>query len=237
VNNQPKRIAVVLAAGAGNRIGAGVNKVWLPLGGQELLTWSFKWLIHTKLFSRYVLVVHPSEHEKARKVLKAYIDAPVDLVDGGITRHDSEYNALEYLAPAINAGECDLVLIHDGARPLTHPHLIKEIVSAAEEHGGALPTLPTSVLTNTDLNSSEVIRVQTPQVFKAAPLLDAYRAAHQDGFQGSDTAMCVHTYQPQIAIKAVNGSSQNIKVTYAQDLILAEHILASNHFNLGSRRK
>jgi 2-C-methyl-D-erythritol 4-phosphate cytidylyltransferase len=79
--------------------------------------------------------------------------------------------------------------------------------------------------------------VQTPQVFKAAPLLDAYRAAHQDGFQGSDTAMCVHTYQPQIAIKAVNGSSQNIKVTYAQDLILAEHILASNHFNLGSRRR
>ena len=78
----PKRIAVILAAGAGNRIGVGINKVWLPLGGQELLTWSFKWLIDTKLFYRYVLVVHPSEHELARAVLRKYVAAPVDLVDG-----------------------------------------------------------------------------------------------------------------------------------------------------------
>jgi 2-C-methyl-D-erythritol 4-phosphate cytidylyltransferase len=235
VSNSPKRIAVILAAGAGNRIGAGINKVWLPLGGQELLTWSFKWLIDTKLFYRYVLVVHPTEHEKARSVLRAYVDAPVDLVDGGITRHDSERHALEYLAPAIEAGECDLVLIHDGARPLTSPQLITEIVKAAETYGGAVPSLPTSVLTGHANQTGEIIRVQTPQVFKAQPLLNSYRKAEEDGFQGSDTAMCIEQYAPELEIMCVPGSAQNIKVTYAQDLILAEHILASHHFNLHTR--
>lgn len=230
-----KRIAVILAAGAGNRIGAGINKVWLPLGGQELLTWSFKWLINSKLFYRYVLVVHPSEHEKARSVLKAYVDAPVDLVDGGITRHDSERHALEYLAPAIESGECDLVLIHDGARPLTAPTLITQIVQAAEEFGGAVPSLPTSVLTGHSNQVGEIVRVQTPQVFRAAPLLASYRAAEKVGFQGSDTAMCMERFAPEVEIKCVPGSAQNIKVTYAQDLILAEHILASHHFNLPTR--
>lgn len=235
MSSSPKRIAVILAAGAGNRIGAGINKVWLPLGGQELLTWSFKWLINTKLFYRYVLVVHPSEHEKARAVLKSYVDAPVDLVDGGITRHDSERHALEYLAPAIESGECDLVLIHDGARPLTSPALISEIVRSAEEYGGAIPSLPTSVLTGHTAQSDEIIRVQTPQVFRAQPLLASYREAEMQGFQGSDTAMCMEKFAPEVQIKCVPGSAQNIKVTYAQDLILAEHILASHHFNLPIR--
>lgn len=231
----PKRIAVILAAGAGNRIGAGINKVWLPLGGQELLTWSFKWLIDTKLFYRYVLVVHPSEHELARSVLRKYVAAPVDLVDGGITRHDSELHALEYLAPAIEADECDLVLIHDGARPLTSPKLITEIVQAAQKHGGAVPALPTSVLTGHANQAGEIMRVQTPQVFHAKPLLKSYRQAEVANFQGSDTAMCIKQYAPELEIRCVPGSAQNIKVTYAQDLILAEHILASHHFNLDTR--
>jgi 2-C-methyl-D-erythritol 4-phosphate cytidylyltransferase len=235
VSQPTKRIAVILAAGAGNRIGAGINKVWLPLGGQELLTWSFKWLIDTKLFYRYVLVVHPSEHEQARAVLRRYVDAPVDLVDGGITRHDSERHALEYLAPAIETGECDLVLIHDGARPLTSPKLISEIVAAAQTHGGAVPSLPTSVLTGSAATNGEIVRVQTPQVFHAAPLLSSYRQAELDDFQGSDTAMCLEKYAPELKIMCVPGSAQNIKVTYAQDLILAEHILASHHFNLDTR--
>ena len=63
------RTAVVLAAGSGTRLGAGANKVWLPLGGRELATWSFRWLQQTELFDRYVIVVHPSEREAARDIL------------------------------------------------------------------------------------------------------------------------------------------------------------------------
>lgn len=225
------RTAVVLAAGSGTRLGAGSNKVWLPLAGRELATWSFQWLAQTGLFDRYVIAVQPHERETVRDILHRHVEVPVDIVDGGTTRHGSETRVLEYLAPSIESGDCELVLIHDGARPLASPTLIKNVVHAAEEFGGALPYLETSTLTGQEF-SGTLIRVQTPQVFRAQVLLDAYRQSTKVGFEGSDTAMCVEEFRPEIQVKCVLGSAQNIKVTYPQDLIMAEHILASHHYRL-----
>lgn len=225
------RTAVVLAAGSGTRLGAGANKVWLPLGGRELATWSFQWLAQTQLFDRFVIVVHPNEREDARAILKRHVSVDVDIVDGGKSRHDSETRALEYLAPSIESGDCRLVLIHDGARPLAAPSLVRRIVDAAEECGGSLPYLDTAHLTGAQPDQ-RLVRVQTPQVFAAEPLLDAYRRAARDGFEGSDTSMCMEQYRPDIAVKVVKGSAQNLKVTYPQDLVMAEHILAAQSFSL-----
>lgn len=225
------RTAVVLAAGSGTRLGAKSNKVWLPLAGRELATWSFQWLAQTELFDRYVVAVQPQEREVVRDILRRHVDVPVDIVDGGTSRHGSELRVLEYLAPSIESGDCNLVLIHDGARPLASPSLIQNVVKAAEEFGGALPYLETSTLTGQEF-AGTLIRVQTPQVFKAMALLDAYRQSAKTGFEGSDTAMCVEEYRPDIQVKCVLGSAQNIKVTYPQDLIMAEHILASHHYRL-----
>lgn len=225
------RTAVVLAAGSGTRLGAGANKVWLPLGGRELATWSFRWLQQTGLFDRYVIVVHPSEREAARDILKRHVDVPVDIVDGGSSRHDSETRALEYLAASIESGDCTLVLIHDGARPLASPSLIRRIVQAAEESGGSLPYLDTAHITGS-YEGQHLVRVQTPQVFSAKPLLDAYREAAKAGFEGSDTSMCMERFRPDIPVRVVKGSAQNLKVTYPQDLVMAEHILAAQGFSL-----
>lgn len=225
------RTAVVLAAGSGSRLGAQANKVWLPLGGRELVTWSFRWLIETALFDRYVLVVNPLERETARVIMNRHISVPVDIVEGGSTRHESELRALEFLAPSIESKSCDLILIHDGARPLAAPSLIRRIVEQAEIDGGALPCLDTAQITGLP-NTESLVRVQTPQVFRAQPLLDAYRASARDGFEGSDTAMCMEKYQPGIAVTAVRGSASNLKVTYPQDLVMAEHILAAHGFKL-----
>jgi 2-C-methyl-D-erythritol 4-phosphate cytidylyltransferase len=225
------RTAIVLAAGSGTRLGAGSNKVWLPLGGRELATWSFRWLIESQLFDRYVVVVHPAEREDARDILLKHVPVPVDIVDGGKSRHESETRALEYLSPTIESGECKTVLIHDGARPLAAPSLVRTIVEQAEIHGGALPYLETAQITGQH-SGRTLVRVQTPQVFAAMPLLDAYRQAAVEGFEGSDTAMCLEKYRPEIAVKAVRGSAQNLKVTYPQDLIMAEHILAAQSFRL-----
>jgi 2-C-methyl-D-erythritol 4-phosphate cytidylyltransferase len=229
--HQTGRTAVVLAAGSGTRLGAGTNKVWLPLGGRELATWSFKWLIETELFDRYVLVVHQSEREFAREVFSKHVPVPVDIVDGGSSRHGSESRALEYLAPTIESGDCKLVLIHDGARPLAGPSLIREIVSAAENNGGALPYLETAVLHGSE-HEAEIVRVQTPQVFKAQEILDAYRKASKDNFEGSDTSMCMEKYYPDLKVECVRGTALNIKVTYPQDLVMVEHLLASNSYSL-----
>ncbi len=225
------RTAVVLAAGSGTRLGAGANKVWLPLAGRELATWSFQWLAQTELFDRYVVAVQPQEREIVRDILQRHVDVPVDIIDGGATRHGSEMRVLEYLAPAIESGDCELVLIHDGARPLASPSLIRDVVQAAEDFGGALPYLETSTLTGQEYEGT-LIRVQTPQVFRATALLDAYRQSAISGFEGSDTAMCIEEFRPDIQVKCVLGSAQNLKVTYPQDLIMAEHILASHHYRL-----
>lgn len=225
------RTAVVLAAGSGTRLGAGSNKVWLPLAGRELATWSFQWLASTELFDRYVIAVQPQEREVVRDILQRHVEVPVDIIDGGSSRHGSEIRVLEYLSPSIESGDCELVLIHDGARPLASPTLIKDVVRAAEEFGGALPYLETSTLTGQEFEGT-LIRVQTPQVFRASILLDAYRKSVVAGFEGSDTAMCVEEFRPDVQVKCVLGSAQNIKVTYPQDLIMAEHILATHHYRL-----
>jgi 2-C-methyl-D-erythritol 4-phosphate cytidylyltransferase len=226
------RTAIVLAAGSGTRLSKGTNKVWLPLGGRELVTWSFQWLIATKLFDRFVAVVNPLEMEQARKVLSRHLEVPIDLIEGGQSRHDSESRALEYIAPSIDTGRCSQVLIHDGARPLAAPSLIQRLVQAADETGGALPYLPSGNLVGEFPTQSKIVRVQTPQVFSAAMLLDSYRQAVAAEFSGTDTASCVARFHPEIEIKTVYGSAQNLKVTYPQDLVMAEYILSSQGFEL-----
>lgn len=222
---EPSRVAIVLAAGSGQRLNAGINKSWLKIADKELAIWSLIWLKQTALFERYILVVHENEIKEARQILKKNLDFNIEVIAGGKTRHGSETAALNYLAEDITLGNIDYVLIHDGARPLAMPDLISEVVLEAEKYGGSLPYLPTAKLISDTEKVDNLIRVQTPQVFRAKETLDAYRSAAQEGFNGSDTAMCLERYQPDLPIKAVLGTTQNIKVTYPDDIPLAESML------------
>ena len=155
---------------------------------------------------------------------------PVTTAPGGATRHGSELSALRLLAPRIESGEVDVVAIHDAARPLASPALWAQVVAAAREHGGSLPARPApGVVAAADLTGAptgaEWVTVQTPQAFRAAPLLAAHLAAERDGFEGTDTAACVAAYT-DLRVVAVPGEAGNLKVTYADDLPLAERLLA-----------
>lgn len=231
-SSNPNRTAVVLAAGSGTRLGAPTNKVWLKLGEREVAVWSFIWLAKTNLFNRFVAVINPAEIEFARTVLQQ-LPFEVEIVAGGATRHESEFNALTYLQTDISQENCNLVLVHDAARPLTSPKLIQELVVQAEQIGGAIPVLPTNkILSDESFANAALVRAQTPQVFQAKPLLRAYQEAAAAGFNGTDTASCVEHFAPQLPVKAVLASAQNFKVTYAQDLTMAEYILRQKNFEL-----
>ncbi len=123
----PTAAAVVLAGGSGTRLGAEGNKVYLPLAGRPLLSWSLEAFARAPGIGRLVLVTRPGDRGQAEQAARA-VDRPVEIVDGGDTRHDSEWAALRLLAPAIDAGELDVVAIHDGARP---------VVTAAADRGHA----------------------------------------------------------------------------------------------------
>ena len=223
-----KAALVVLAAGSGTRFGHTTNKVWLPLSGRRIISRSLVNASKNFKHGRTILVINPDDDEElARATLEREVrGVDVEIVYGGATRHESEYNALQHLAPAIAAGEIEVVLIHDGARPLATPALFVEIAEAAHRHGGAIPTIAVDAREMDTARSDTVVRVQTPQGFVAQQLLEAYNSAAIDGFAGTDTAACMEKYFPTIKTMSITADVSNVKITYPQDLAIAEHVLA-----------
>ena len=227
--------AIVLAAGAGTRAGGGRNKVYLPLGGRPIVTWSLELFRQVPGIGRLVLVVREGDRGLAREVLdREPTGVPVELVTGGDTRHQSEYRALLHLADDIRRGGIDVVLVHDAARPLTPVEVVEKVLATAVRTGGAIPALPLEDVAVVDeagrvlaAGRTDLVRVQTPQAFRGAPLLAAYEAAAVDGFAGTDTASCVERYG-DVPVQVVAGDQRNLKVTYADDLLLAELLLAAS---------
>ena len=217
---------VVLAAGSGTRFGDAVNKVWLPLSGRRIISRSL--LNAAKNFKncRLVLVIDPKDEALAQEVIAREVPKlDIEIVYGGLTRHGSEFNALQHLSPAIKNGEIDVILIHDGARPLATPALFETIATTANKHGGAIPTVKVSSFELDQHQNENVVRVQTPQGYQAQPLLEAYELAERDGFTGTDTGACMEKYFPNIKTIAIPADPSNVKITFPQDLVIAEHVL------------
>ena len=217
---------VILAAGSGSRVGATVNKVLLPLRGVPVLVWSVRDALSLPDVRRLVLVVRAEDRAAVEAAVAPHLaDREVLVVDGGATRHASEWAALRVLAPDIEAGEVDVVVVHDGARPLAGRRLWEAVVSTAREVGGAIPVVPVTQLLRPDhrLVTEHVGGVQTPQAFSASDVLAAYRAASADGFEGTDTSACVSAYR-DVEVAAVAGSALNLKVTFPEDVALAEEL-------------
>jgi len=223
MSSQSKVASVVLAAGSGTRFGHDINKVWLPLNGRHIISRSLTNASANFKDARIIVVINPDDEDFARKALADdAMPASIEIVYGGASRHESEFNALQYLKPAIVAGEIEIVLIHDGARPLATPALFTAIAENAAQHGGAIPTIALDAKEMDTTREETVARVQTPQGFRAQLLLEAYENAAVDGFAGTDTAACMEKYFPDVKIFAVPGDALNFKITYPQDLAIAE---------------
>jgi 2-C-methyl-D-erythritol 4-phosphate cytidylyltransferase len=224
-------VGVVLAAGLGKRVGADGNKAYLPLAGRSMVAWSLKAVTEVSQIARSVLVYRHGERDLARDTVMAELPgAKVELVEGGDTRHASEFNMLRYLADDIESGAVDVVLIHDAARPLARSDMFVTALSVAREFGGAIPALTiTDVVQRGPVGiestgSERLVRVQTPQAFRAQPLLRAYRAAAADGFEGTDTSSCIEKYTDE-QVRTFPGDEGNLKVTYAHDVAVAGRLL------------
>jgi 2-C-methyl-D-erythritol 4-phosphate cytidylyltransferase len=232
-------IAVILCAGQGTRMGASKNKVFLRLLGKPMVLYSIEACQGARFVTDILLVAHSNEVEYCRKeILERYgIPSTLGVIPGGMTRHQSEKCALDYLREhfeGITDPGTDIVLFHDGARPLVTSSDIDHLIQVARARGGALLGTP--------LDDHEMIaelrpdgtiagilpprglwRAQTPQAFEAKSLLSAYDQAQIDGFQGTDTAS---TYERLgFAVHMVEGSRDNIKMTGPLDLVLGTAVL------------
>ncbi|HSS68295.1 MAG TPA: IspD/TarI family cytidylyltransferase [Nocardioidaceae bacterium] len=228
-DEQPRAAVVVLAAGSGSRVGHDLNKALLPLGGKPLFAWSLETAAESPHAARVLLVV--AERDRSLDEVTAVASRlNAEIVVGGDNRHESERLALESLAADIEGDRLDVVVIHDAARPLATAELLETVIATAHRRGGAVPVRPQpSVIAADDRDRASVqgefVAVQTPQAFRAGPLLVAYRAAHAQKFVGTDTASCVQAFT-DLEVVGVPGSADNLKVTFADDLAVVERLMS-----------
>ncbi len=212
-------VGIVAAAGSGLRLGSEMPKALVPLAGRPLVRWAVDTLLAGGV-AEVVVAVPAGERDAFAAVLP---DAVV-LVDGGPSRTASVRAALK----AVDSS-ADAVLVHDAARPLTPPEVVARVLAALA--GGAravvpvLPVVDTTVAVGPDglitgaLPREQIRRVQTPQGFHRATLVEAYGRlpAHAEL---TDDAAVVHTAKVRVA--TVDGDERAAKVTVAHDLALAE---------------
>lgn len=218
--------AVILAAGAGTRFGREGNKVWAALGGRPLLWHALEAFVRCGEVEEIVVVARPGE-EPLAAALGRGLDRSVRVVAGGSRRQDSARAGL-----ATANGE--YVLVHDGARPLVSPDLIRRVIEAARRHGASAPVLPVAdTVRYTDegflrpgaVGREGLVQIQTPQGFRRDLLLRAYAEAERQGLELPDDAAAVLAVGHPVA--AVAGDAANLKVTRPEDLALAARLLAS----------
>lgn len=216
---------VVLAAGRGERFGGQTNKIFFPLRGRPLLHWSVEAFLSSGAVEELVVVIRPGEEGKVTEAL-AKVSLPWRAVYGGERRQDSARAGVE-------AARGEYVLVHDAARPLVSPELIRRVLKATEEFGAAVPVLPVvdtvryvdeqGLLRPEDVPRAGLVRIQTPQGFRRALLLSALEHAERRGLPLTDDAAAVLALGRQVA--AVPGAPDNLKITHPEDLKLAESLL------------
>lgn len=225
VTKGSKTIALIVAAGRGERAGGGMPKQFREVAGRSLLAHAVSAFQGHEAISAMVLVIGEGQEAAVRAALGG-LPCPV-LVKGGATRRDSVRAGLEWIA---GVGGADRVLIHDAARPFLPAAVIGRLLDALERAAGAVPVLPVAdTLARGSEGLGDVVdraglyRVQTPQAFRFDAILDAHRA-WDDVMEATDDAQILRASGLEVAM--VEGDPMLEKLTYAADFAAAEQRLA-----------
>jgi 2-C-methyl-D-erythritol 4-phosphate cytidylyltransferase len=220
-------LAIIVAAGRGERMGGGRPKAFLELSGQALVLRAARVFDEAPSVSGIVAVV-PEAEAAAARVLLAPVGKLLAVVAGGARRQDSVREGLRQAPPGFDG----VVLVHDAARPLVDVALVESVAAEAAREGAALPVLPLvdtvkrvrdGVVVET-LDREELFAAQTPQGFRLPLLLEAYEAAFRDRESLTDEAAALERLGARV--RAVPGSPRNRKITTPEDLAWAEGVLA-----------
>ena len=242
--------AIVVAAGVGRRMGAGVNKVLLPLGDKPLLAHSLEILDASSRIDRVVVVTRAEDMGAVQSLVaeRGVRKAIGQIVLGGAERFDSVLAGLNFLAqdppahgrpfdPSTGSGQRKLrtppeaVLIHDAARPFLTHRMIEDTLAALDRWVGAIVGVPSRDTVKevddqhaivTTLDRTRLWMAQTPQTFRFEPLLEAYRNYQPPPYPTDDAFLLERRGE---RLLTVEGSHDNIKITTSEDLHVAEALL------------
>ena len=231
-----RMVAVVLGGGVGQRLGAGMPKQLLTLGGTTLIERCVAAFEAAPGVDEILVVMARGYTPKVEALLaEGGYRKVTGVIEGGQTRPDSTRAALAAIAAGgVDGDDCG-VLLHDAARPLVDQRIIADCVAALREHdaaGVAVATSDTIVIAVDGVMHSvppreTLFRCQTPQCFRLSVISRAHELAAADpGFAPTDDCGVVLRYLPETKVHIVPGSERNIKVTYPGDLAIAEVLLA-----------
>ncbi len=223
-----KVAAVIVAAGSGKRIGGTIKKQFLELKGKPILVHTLERFQACPDINEIILVAPQNELRRLEdEIVKQFLLTKVKrLVGGGEERYNSVLNGLNAVPEYI-----EIVAVHDGVRPFITGEKISRLVYEAQRHGAAIPGVqPKDTVKSCKqgfagqtLDRDSLVLVQTPQVFKKALLLEAYRQAFAIQQFGTDDAALVERMGHPVFI--VPGDYDNIKITSVDDLYIAEKLL------------
>ena len=210
---------LLVAGGRGERArsdGLQIPKQFAPLGGRPMISWSFD-ALHAGGCESIVVAVPPTYRDAARDLF----GGEAVIVVGGDTRQESVRRGLA-------AVESEIVIVHDAVRPFAGARLVAAVAAAAAESGGALAAVPVDETLKSvwkgnvveTVDRSRLWSAQTPQGFRTEVLRAAHVKAVNEGFEATDDAQLVERYEGRVVV--VPGSRTNLKITYPEDLVLAQ---------------
>lgn len=225
--------AIIPAAGMGKRMGASINKQYLLLQGKPILAHTLQRFQDSPLIHGIIVVTPLDEIPFCKQdVVERYnLNKVLEIVPGGAERQNSVHNGLKALGQY--ADPSDIVLIHDGVRPMVNEQQLEESIRIARQGIAALVAVPAKDtikvvkdgLVQETPDRTTIWQAQTPQTFQYNDILSAYNQAEQDGFLGTDDCSLFERYNGNVTI--VSGSYCNIKITTPEDLLLAEAFMST----------
>ncbi len=226
-----KNIAIILAGGSGSRFGADMPKQFLKVAGKMIIEHTIEAFERHPLIDEIALVSRKDFIEEMEQLApKNGYTKLRKVLCGGKERYHSSLAAIEAYTD-----NDDCLLIHDGVRPLISERVITDCIKALESFDAvdvAVPTTDTIIELSEDGSISRIPQrrllrnVQTPQCFRRGTIAKAFELALKDpAFFPTDDCSLVHKYLPETPIRVVEGESTNIKITYPEDLALAERML------------
>jgi 2-C-methyl-D-erythritol 4-phosphate cytidylyltransferase/2-C-methyl-D-erythritol 2,4-cyclodiphosphate synthase len=221
-------VAIVLAAGAGQRLGAGQPKAFVALGSRTILEIAAANAEACGEIVSLVVTVPTGTEEQARRILGS-LTKPVAVVAGGVSRQESVRLALGSV-PA----DTESVAVHDAARCLASPGLFSKVILAANLADGAIPILPVldtvkrimGGIAAATVPREDLALAQTPQVFRADSLRDVHVRAAEEGLSFTDDAAMFE--RAGLRVATVVGEETNFKITTPADVLRATAVLGGD---------
>lgn len=220
---------IIVASGSGSRFGSELPKQYCQLNGRPLLMTTIERIRTSLPGNATIYLAINRDHEQLwNELCKKFNFTSPQYYYGGGTRWASVKNVIDHISP----NEHDIIMVHDGARPVIFPEMMKRIIAKSSQHDGVIPAAKISDslrMIDTEDNSSlpidrnRVRAVQTPQSFKAPLLKKAYEIPYRDSFTDDASVMSAAGFNDIIL---VDGDTRNIKVTMPDDIKIASLYLA-----------